>query len=373
MTSADAQRAPDPRPVYSEVMEDGEVIVAALAPRAGEIAVSVASAGDNVFRLALEPVRHVFGVDLNPVQVELCRLVEAGVRWLEHEELAGLAGVTDVGPDERSRLLERVAARAGTSFARAPEVAAAVAERGLAGCGRLTAFVAPLREALTGIVGAEPLAALLSEPERARRERLWDETFGRPEVVELLGAALNRDTISDAFIPASAFERMASPEFHLHYHEVLRHLCVELDPRGNHFLHRLWLGRFPSPDAVPVHLARAHGAALARRADAITWHRADVLDLLRTLPDGSVDVYNLSNVLDWSAPAHFEALWREVDRTAADGARAFLRSFLVEAPPPPDVAERWTADPALSRAMALADRVGYFSRYELWTRARARA
>jgi S-adenosylmethionine:diacylglycerol 3-amino-3-carboxypropyl transferase len=371
-----ATRSADPAvtsaPVYSEVMEDGDVIANALRPRAGEIVVSVASAGDNVFQLALSEARHVFGVDLCANQIEFCRLKESALGALAWDELAGLLGLRSMRPDERRRLLDALPDRARFALLADAGARAVIEADGLAACGQLSAFVAPLREGLQSILGVEILTALLTSADASSRARIWNEHGDTPAVVEFLAAALNEETISEAFIPASAFSRMAEPHFHLHYHRVLRHLCVELDPRDNHFLHRLWLGRFPSPDTAPAYLRRENHARLRDRLTAITWHSADLLDFLRTLPSGSAHAFNLSNILDWSSAEHERALWGELDRVAADGARVFLRSFLARAEEPEERDDRWSLDPKQSEAMARADRVGYFSRYELWTRARTR-
>lgn len=354
-------------PAYSEVMEDYAVFGPALAAGGGR-AVVISSAGDNVFHAALDGARHVFGVDVSPAQTDLCRLKEAAVQRLEWPELLELLGVVPASPERRVELLARLADCPGAGRFAEPGTREVVLAHGLAACGKLAAFVAPLREGLTELVGAEALEQILDEGDRGAREALWDDRFERPEVIGFLAAALNRETISDSFIPAAAFDRMAEPEFHRFYHGVLRHRLVELDPRANFFLHRLWLGRFPSLDALPPYLLQENHRRLRERLGVISWHTCDAGELLATLPEASVDSVNLSNVLDWCDDDHHDALWSELDRVAAPGARLFLRSFLADRPPPAAVRGRWSTDPEESARMAAADRVGYYSRYELWVR-----
>ena len=161
---------------------------------------------------------------------------------------------------------------------------------------------------------------------------------------------------------------MAEPRFHLHYHRVLRRLTLEQDPAVNFYLHRLWLGRYASPEIVPPYLSRSAHERLRAALPSISWHTADALELLTAEPPASIDLVNLSNVLDWSDDAHHDALWTAIDRASSSTARVFLRSFLADRPPPPAIARRWTRDAARSSAAAASDRVGYFSRYELWRR-----
>lgn len=361
-TTASALRLP----AYSETMEDHAAIEQALAPRPGERAVCIASAGDNAFHLALHGVR-VLAVDVEPLQIDLCVLKQRAIERLPWSELAELAGAVSVQRERRRALLDRAAGTADLTLLDDERASEAVEREGLIGCGRLAAFVAALRNGLQALVGRAELEILVWGPERAARERVWRERVEMPAVLDFLAAALNQATISDAFVPAAAWPRMAEPRFHLHYHRVLRRLTLEQDPSANFYLHRLWLGRFASPDVLPPYLSRSNHERLRAALPSISWHTADALELLAAEPPASIDLFNLSNVLDWSDDAHHDALWSAADRAASPTARLFLRSFLADRSPPAPIAGRWTRDAALSAAAA-SDRVGYFSRYELWRR-----
>lgn len=354
--------------VYSEVMEDGDVVADALATRADETVVVVASAGDNVFRAALEPCSRVLGIDINPTQVEFCKLKHAAVRTLDWRAFAALVGVLPATPDERRAWLDGL--DRGLVERALPDDAAryAAVDHGLVASGRLAFFVAPLREMLAKIVGADSLERIFVEPEREARAALWRNRFDTPAVDDLLATALNEHTIGDAFIPAWAFGRMAEPRFDRHYKRVLEHLFVDLNPARNPHLQRLWLGRYLGPESAQTYLLAARFTALRERSERIHWAVGDLSSVLGGLPPRSVHAFNLSNVLDWSDDAHYARLWSEIERVSARGARVFLRSFLAERALPDSIAVRWRGDPRQSQRMRAADRVGYFSRWESWTR-----
>jgi S-adenosylmethionine-diacylglycerol 3-amino-3-carboxypropyl transferase len=366
--SANAFAGEAPPLVYSEVMEDGDVVAEALATRPGDTVVVVASAGDNVFRAVLEPCTRVHGVDLNPTQVAFSRLKAAAIDEFEWAEFAALVGSRDATREARAELLRRLPKDLVERALPDADAREAAVERGLASAGRLAAFVAPLRGALGSIVGAKNLERIARTTDRAERRRLWTTHFDTPAVDDLLASALNEDTISNAFIPAWAFGRMAEPRFDRHYKRVLEHLFVELEPATNAFLQRLWLGRYLSPDVAQRYLCPESHAPLRAALERVAWHSADLLGFLESLPPRSVDALNLSNVLDWSDDAHHDRLWAATERVATGGARVFLRSFLADRDPPASIRAAWSSDPARNERMRRADRVGYFSRYELWTR-----
>jgi S-adenosylmethionine:diacylglycerol 3-amino-3-carboxypropyl transferase len=368
MAQSQSAEPTDFRPVYSEVMEDYSVISDALGIEQSEIAVVVASAGDNVFNAALERARHIFGVDINPLQIDFCRLKEAAIATLSWDELAELMGVVEATPERRLELLGQLPVESPVAELRRPGIADLFTEQGLAGSGQLSAFVAPLRQGLQSIVGSDTLERMLTEPDRNERERLWQQRFGSEEVLGFLGAALNEQTISGAFIPAWAFPRMAEKPFHVFYHRILKQRLVDTDPTSNFFMHRLWRGRFPSSEDLPPYLQRRNHALLRENLDRITWHSADLCTFLRTLPTSSLQAFNLSNILDWSDEEPYQKLWEEIDRVAAPNARVFLRSFLSDRALPTTVAGRWKLAADRSSRIARAERVGYYSRYELWVR-----
>lgn len=350
-------------PAYSEVMEDHRALTEALAPCADRAVLCVASAGDNVFHLQRAGAARVVAVDIDPAQIALARWKWAAILDLDQGDLLRLAGLLPATEAQRLGLLVALSPPELESW---PALSQRVAERGLLGCGKLPEFLEPLRAGLTAIVGRATLETLLLDGDPAARRTAWD-ALESPAAVNFLAAALNQATISDAFIPAAAWPRMAEPRFHLHYLRVLRHLTLELDPTSNVYLHRLWLADTDGR-SIPAYLEREYRTELARRPDTTEWVCADLLDALEAQPAGSIDRFNLSNVLDWCEDDHHDAIWAAVERAARPGAACFLRSFLVARPPPAAVLARWKLDGTRSKRAAHDDRVGYFSRYELWRR-----
>ena len=56
---------------------------------------------------------------------------------------------------------------------------------------------------------------------------------------------------------------------------------------------------------------------------------------MRTLPDGSVSGFALSNICEWLSPGEIDALFAEIVRTAVPDARLCFRNFVgwTEVPP----------------------------------------
>src|SRR5262245_21582912 len=77
---------------YAQCWEDGDVLLAGLAVRPGDVCVSIASAGDNSLALAAQGPARVIALDLSPAQLASVELRVAAFRELTHPELLELIG-----------------------------------------------------------------------------------------------------------------------------------------------------------------------------------------------------------------------------------------------------------------------------------------
>lgn len=357
----------DARPVYSEVMEDYLPISKALSLQKNDILVSVASAGDNVFSSVLENIRHVFGVDINPLQIDFCRLKEEAIRYLSWEEFMGLMGVFKISQAQRVELLRAVTLMSSLGSYLTLDSLNALCINGLAFCSHLDLLLAPLRQELTGIIGEGTIVSILTERDQVIRQNIWNQHFENSQIFKTLQKYLNEENISGAFIPRWAFPLMKERPFHSFFYSVIKRQLVEFDPTHNYFMHHLLLGRFIDIYALPPYLKRGNYNNLQNRLSSITWHLGGMLEFLKTLPNSSVNAINLSNIFDWCDECHFKALWEQINYVAVPGTRVLLRSFLGNRPIPCQIADLWHQDTEKAAYMEL-DRVGYYSRYELWVR-----
>ena len=134
---------------YSEVMEDFWVVGRSLAIKEGDVVVSVASGGDNVFNCLNANPKAVYGVDVSAPQIDLCRLKAAVITNAGYPQFCKLMGYMPAEASELRTLGDRLFPREGREAA----VEAVVAHGGLSQCSMLEQFLRPLR---AGIASASP-------------------------------------------------------------------------------------------------------------------------------------------------------------------------------------------------------------------------
>ncbi len=78
--------------------------------------------------------------------------------------------------------------------------------------------------------------------------------------------------------------------------------------------------------ALPAYLKAEYYPAIRRNAERVTVHHANFTELLSGKPAASVDRYVLLDAQDWMNDNQLNALWAEITRTAAPGARVIFRT-----------------------------------------------
>jgi S-adenosylmethionine-diacylglycerol 3-amino-3-carboxypropyl transferase len=96
----------------------------------------------------------------------------------------------------------------------------------------------------------------------------------------------------------------------------------------NYFLHHMLTGRMPVevPGGAPPYLQA--GAGIGARTARLALVDGAMTTFLRTRPSGSIHGFALSNIGEWLDAPQLDALFAEVVRTAAPGARLVYRDFV---------------------------------------------
>ena len=329
--------AVDDRLYFAQVREDPRLEIEALEPSADDSIVVVGSGGCTALSLLAEGAGQVTAVDTNRAQNHLIELKLAALIVLSRAESLALLGVTastararlDAYDEVRAHLTpEAIAYWDAQGRAVAGGVLnAGVTERFIRGVIlALRVFVHP-RARVERMLACESLDAQRSLFESEWNTAQW-RTFFR--------LLLNRTVFRRAYDPAF-FAHLERPSFADHFRQRAEHAFTELAVRDNYFLHHMLTGRYPLGVAggVPPYLSEEGHAAAGISRERLALVDGTLTDHLRTLPDGSVSGFALSNICEWLAPRDVDALFAEVVRTAVPNARLCFRNFVgwTEVPP----------------------------------------
>ena len=90
-------------------------------------------------------------------------------------------------------------------------------------------------------------------------------------------------------------------------------------------------------------------------------------------PAASLDGFVLLDAQDWMTPEQLAALWTQLGRTAAPGARVIFRTAAADSPLeavlPPELLDGWTYEAQRSRDLHARDRSAIYGGFHLYRRA----
>ena len=346
--------AVEDRLYFAQVREDPRAEIAALRPAAHETVVVVSSGGCTALSLLAAGAGRVVAVDLNAAQNHLVELKAAAAALGSRAAVAFLGALpSDARLGTYAALRPALTPGARAYWDARPRsiaggvLAAGVSERFIA------LVVAALR---LGVHPRARVARLLAcasvEEQRALYAREWDTRRWRA----LFALLCNRLAFRGTY-PAQFFAHVENPSFARHFRRLAEHALTDLPVRDNYFLHQMLTGRYPVEVAggVPPYLSEEGAAAVAAGRGRLTLVDGGMTGYLRGCAGASVHGFALSNICEWMAPHEIDALFREVLRTAAPGARLVLRNF-VGWTELPACAARVAPDPALGERLSREDR-----------------
>ena len=339
---------------FAQVREDPLVEIEALAPRPHESVVVVSSGGCTALSLLAAGAGHVASVDVNATQNHLVELKAAACSLPARDAVAFLGALPSW---ERRDTYLALRALLSPEARRHWHVRPGDVEKGVLRSGASERFIGVVVAALRLLVHPpERIARLLAcrtvAEQRALFEREWNTRRWRALFAVLCNRWAFRRTYPDAF-----FRQAATPSFAAHFRRLAEHAIADLPVADNYFLHEMLTGRYPvdEPSGVPPYLTPAGSAAVAAGRDRFTLVDGDVAGYLRTCASESVHAFALSNICEWMTPSEVEALFAEVLRTAAPGARLVFRNFVGWTELPAGC-ERVVVDRALGERLTRGDR-----------------
>ncbi|MDH4439231.1 MAG: DUF3419 family protein [Rhizobium sp.] len=324
--------------VYAQIWEDPEVDMEAMALAEGHRIVTIGSGGCNMLAYLSRRPAAIDVVDLNPNHVALNRLKLSAFRHLpDHAAVVRFLGRD--GERGNAVLFDRHIAPHLDQTTRGYWL-----KRGPTGRRRVGVFTRNIYR--TGLLGrfiaiGHLLARLhgvrlqdMVEAKSLREQRHVFDTriaplFDRP-LIRWLTA--RKSSLFGLGIPPQQYDELAGLSAEGTIAPVLRHrlekLACYFPLKDNPFAWQAFARRYPKPDEgqLPTYLQAQHHAAIRDCASRVKVHHAGYTELLAEKAAGSVDRFVLLDAQDWMTPQQLNALWTEITRTAAPGARVIFRT-----------------------------------------------
>lgn len=367
--------------VYTQIWEDPEIDLEALALAPDSHVVAIASGGCNVLSYLTADPAQITALDLSLAHVALNRLkLVAASRLPSWEAFYRFFGAAD---DEANvAAYERLIAPyldvpsrtywEGRSLHQLGRRRISIFARNAYRHGVLGRFIG-LSHAVARFYGVdlrEILSARTLEEQRAFFETALAPLFDKRAV---RWATANRLSLYGLGIPPAQYEALAGGTDMRHVlRQRLERLACGFSLEQNYFAWQAF-GRGYADDGagpLPPYLRREHFDMLRARVDRVEVMNRSITEYLAGCPAGSADRYVLLDAQDWMTDAQLNALWTEITRTARPGARVIFRTAAEPSLLPgrldDDLLGRWHYEAGLSQALSARDRSAIYGGFHLY-------
>jgi S-adenosylmethionine-diacylglycerol 3-amino-3-carboxypropyl transferase len=154
----------------------------------------------------------------------------------------------------------------------------------------------------------------------------------------------------------------------------LEKLACHFPLKENYFAWQAFARRYPQPGeaALPAYLEPKNYDTIRRNLGRVHVHYTSVTELLARKDACSVDRFVLLDAQDWMSDAQLNALWTEITRTAAPGARVIFRTAAEPSLLPGHVSatllDQWRYEEGLSLELSGRDRSAVYGGFHLYVK-----
>ena len=351
---------------YSRVWEDERLLIEGLSPGPDDDALSIASAGENVFALLATDVRSVTALDVSPAQLAVVDLHRAAIDRLDAARHAVLVGHRTPGSETRAELYSRVERDLDPASRRWFEQHPRAIEDGLANGGRLERYFAAFQHRSE---------ALMTAVVRDRVLSLGEAAIAAGEGRALAAELAANDAFTSWFRDWFGRQQM---ERHGRDAEQMRHVVADV---GETFLGRFlehiacvpgrdnpYLSRFVTgsdgPGAESLTLCDpARRSRLRERLDRLRIVQSDLGEALTDTAASTWSIVNCSDLFEYLSDTASQSLFTLLADRIRPGGRVAWWNLLVHREPAGPSAGRLAPSPAAAGLPA--DRMWFYGSFHV--------
>ena len=315
---------------YSMVWEDPESLKLGLNIRQDDDVLCIASAGCNVFALALEKPRRIVALDLSPAQICLLKLKISAIGLLDYDDFICLIGLSDSTGERRLEQYLRVKTNLDERTQQFWDARADVIQSGISSAGRLDLYFKKFREEkLVNFINHEIVTQLIQSSTLEEQ----GEVFSRVnlaglkyEIFQFFGqeplARFARDPAQFRFVDKADLQS----EVWRRFVDVFTRTRV----RDNYFLRYFLTGEYPTAEKkASPYLLEANYPALRGAVKQIEISEIDLETFLQQDAQGKFSKIALSDVFEYMSEEHADRVFALLGRAMRPGGRVAYWNLFV--------------------------------------------
>ncbi|MEY4083565.1 MAG: hypothetical protein RL483_934 [Pseudomonadota bacterium] len=367
--------------VYPQIWEDPEVDRKALALTERDHLITISSGGCNALSYLVDNPAKITVVDLNHAHIALIRLKVQAALHLSPDEFALF--FIQANSSKNVRLyFEKIAPHLDAESRRYWEGGKVLPrirlfQKGFYKYGLLGKLIGVLH-ATSRLYGVK-LADILQFDDVEKQGQWFDQN-----IAKIFDSRLMKKISQSPFalynlgIPPSQHNALCegSPKLMADVLKDRARKLATVAPFSQNYFAWQAFGRRYDPKrngSLPPYLQSQNFELVRARVGRLDIHHANILSVMHTMAEQSVDAMSLLDAQDWMPPSAVEDLWREISRVTRPGARIIFRTAGLSTVLTEDILSklpvRWTRQDEVSDRLGAEDRSAIYGAFHLYTRA----
>lgn len=347
---------------YSQCWEDTSLLKRALTISNDDVVLSITSGGDNTLALLLENPKKIFSIDINSAQNYLAELKLQSSKILSHEEYLELLGVTNSRKrmgyyTQVSELLSdnaRLWFESNMNLIKHGVIHSGKFEKYLNGFRKYVLPLVHSKRTISQFVNQNSLQDQISFYEKAWNTWRWRFFFS---------VATNSSLLRRLARQAGADMQKSKNESYL---KRLERLIYRNHLKTNPYINYALTGEYG--DSLPDYLIKKNYAELQKyNTNKCEFRNEDLLSFLKSTSDNSLTQYNLSDAFEFLTTDDALEVWREIVRTAENGAKVVYWCNQIEHTAPREIEQSVVPDIDLKNVLEDQDRIYFYRSFHIYT------
>lgn len=349
---------------YSQCWEDANLLKSALKIKNSDIVLSITSGGDNSLALLLYNPKEFFLVDKNPVQNYLAELKLKAPQVLSHSQYLELLGVNE--SESRLKYFEKVSnllsSEATSWFAQNEKVI----RDGIIHRGKFEKYLNKFRRFILPLVHSEQTVfQFMNQNDLQSQIAFYKKTWNTWRWRLFFQIASNASLLNK-------FARQIGTVSHKNitkdtdYLKRLENLIYRSLLKNNYYLCYSLFREYGK--SCPDYLS-ASGYTRLRKCEnkSYKFHSEDLLSFLNKTPDNILTKFNLSDFFEFLTPEEILNVWKQIIRTAKNGAVVVYWCNQLEQVPPYPLSQHIVRDSNLEMQLSKQDRLYFYRSFHIYT------
>ncbi len=349
---------------YSQCWEDPILLNESLAINSQDVVLSITSGGDNSLALLLKKPQKIISVDLNVAQKYVLELKIAAIRFLSHGELLEFLGAKE--SSHREELFKKIEKHLSFEAASWWKKHGSLIKQGVIHAGRFERFLNFFRCYILPLIHSQKttvdfLNTSSLQIQRNFYKNTWDSRRWR----------LFFRIITSRFVLRS-FARQRGMFTHAEPGAIAKEYLKRLNRnfnsvllKDNYFMYYCLTGNYGK--SMPPYLEVEGVISLKKNLPRLSIVVGDLMCYLKSMPDDFFSKFNLSDVFEPLSLEQNNLLWKEIIRTAKNGARVVYWNNLVPRTFPQHFSANIKDEARMAYQLRLRDRVFFYGDFHVNT------